>query len=588
MTHTASRTWLTRKQIISSALALTLCTAGCRAHRRTTSTPNSTDYSSQLQSLVAQPKLPALRWPNYTDYQNDVKSFYDDRNYEVAWTRDGKPTAAATGFMQAFQDADRKGLRPADYDADRWSARTASLKSKDADAIAQFDMAMTINIMRFISDLRIGRVNPQHFNFDIDVDSKKYDLPKFVSDNAVDETDISRLVAGVEPDADQYRKEEEALSHYLDLARQQAQQQPQPLPDVAKPVAVGGVYPAVAELDQRLALEGYTSAPATDAQPQPTDNRLTSAISEALKTYQAHHGLDPDGKLSPATVKSLNVSMGTRVDELSDSLERWRWLPSPYLHPRLMVNIPEFMLRGYDDANTEQFQMKVIVGKPEDPHETPVFAHMMKYLIFRPFWNLPVDIAKKDLVPHMERSPDYLEEHGYETVNSKGEPEPASVERVAHGNVLVRQKPGPKNSLGLVKFMFPNQYDIYLHSTPEQFLFSRTRRAFSHGCVRVEKPADLAAWVLNGQQDKQGQPWDVQTVTDAMQDGEDNHQVNLKAPLPIVIFYLTARVGEDGQATFFDDLYGYDAAMQQVIEKGPPYPVKPDPATPKPQPGDTV
>ena len=563
-------------------LVILLGSTGCKAHRKTLSAPNSTDYAPQLQQLVGNGQMPALRWPNYSDYQADVKTFYDDRNYEVAWTRDGKPTEAASGFIQAFRDAEKKGLRPADYDSDRWDARMAAMKSKDADAIAQFDVAMTIDVMRFTSNLRIGRVNPSHFNFDIDVDSKKYDLPEFVSDHAVDETNVAKLITGVEPDSAQYRKEEDALAHYMDLAKQQAQQPSQPLPDVAKPVGKGGSYPAVAELWQRLELEGDASG--GDGVPA----GYTDQVASAVTAYQQRHGLQPDGKLSQDTVKSLNVPMSTRVAELQSSLERWRWLPSPYLEPRLMVNLPEFMLRGYDESHAEQFKMKVIVGKPEDPHETPVFAHMMKYLIFRPFWNLPVDIAKKDLVPHMEKSSGYLEAHGYETVNSKGQPEAASAERVAHGGVLVRQKPGPKNSLGLVKFMFPNQYDIYLHSTPEQFLFARTRRAFSHGCVRVEKPEDLAAWVLKDQKDKEGQDWDLQTVTQAMQDGEDNKQVNLKTPLPIVIFYLTARVDEDGKTDFFDDLYGYDAAMQEVLEKGPPYPVKPDPATPTPQAGDTA
>ncbi len=157
-----------------------------------------------------------------------------------------------------------------------------------------------------------------------------------------------------------------------------------------------------------------------------------------------------------------------------------------------------------------------------------------------------------------------------------------------HGGLLVREKPGPKNSLGLVKFMFPNQYDIYLHSTPQTSLFDRTRRDFSHGCVRVQKPDDLATWVLEGQTDKDGQPWDLERSHDAMQNGQDNKQVNLKTQLPIVIFYLTAHVGDDGRVHFFDDIYGYDADMQQVLEKGPPYPTKPEPVKITTKPGDTA
>ncbi len=565
------------------ALVLLLITSGCRAHRKTVSAPNSTDYAPQLQALAGQSQMPALRWPNYADYQNDVKTFYDDRNSEVAWTRDGKPTAAANGFIEAFRAADRKGLRPADYDADRWDGRVSALQGKSADAIATFDVAMTINVMRFISDLRIGRVNPQHFNFDIDLQSKKYNLPEFVSDQAVDETDVPKLVLSVEPDAEEYRKTEEALAHYRDLAKQQAAQPAQPLPDVAKAIGPGGHYQAVGELWQRLQMEG--DAASGGAAPAIYDDQ----VSQAVKSYQARHGLTSDGTLSEATVKSLNVPLSDQVLKLESSLERWRWLPDPYLHPRLMVNLPEFVLRGYDESHKEQFKMKVVVGKSVGEHDTPVFAHMMKYLIFRPYWNVPTDIAKKELVPHMEKSPGYLEAHNYEAVNSKGEVQSdVTTAKVEHANVLVREKPGPKNSLGLVKFMFPNQYDIYLHSTSQQELFSRSKRDFSHGCVRVEKPADLAAWVLEGQKDKDGQDWDLEHVNDAMQTGEDNHQVNLKTPLPIVIFYLTARVDENGNVDFFDDLYGYDADMQKVLDNGPPYPVKPDPSDKTAQPGDTA
>jgi L,D-transpeptidase YcbB len=159
-----------------------------------------------------------------------------------------------------------------------------------------------------------------------------------------------------------------------------------------------------------------------------------------------------------------------------------------------------------------------------------------------------------------------------------------TAKQVAQGAVMVREKPGPKNSLGLVKFMFPNQYDIYLHSTPAVSLFERTRRDFSHGCIRVQKPIDLAVWVLQGQ----GGDWDEDKVKDAMDSGPDNKTISLKTPLPIVIFYLTAIVAEDGQVHFFDDIYGYDSEMQKVFEKGPPYPIKPTPIVPKTKPGDTA
>jgi L,D-transpeptidase YcbB len=574
-------------------LSLLLLVSGCHRHRKSKSAPNTDAYSDNLHQLVEKKalppekvdttKVPNLRWPDFSDYEQIIQTFYDDRNYEVAWTRDGVPTATATAFMLQFQDAATKGLIPEDYDAPRWAERVQQLNSKSPDAISLFDVAMTVNVMRYISDLRIGRVNPQHFNFDIGIADKKYDLAEFVSDNVVDATDVPKLIAGVEPDSEDYRKTEQALSHYIELAKKQEEAAADPLPAITKAISVGEAYPAAAALLTRLQLEGDAAA---DAMIDATSgNTYSHGLSDAVKNYQHRHGFTEDGKLTPQMIKSLNVPMTTRVEQLQDSLERWRWLPDPYLHARLMVNLPEFVLRGYDPDHKLDFTMRVVVGKVVGEHETPVFTHMMKYLVFRPYWNVPVDIARKELVPHITSSRGYLASKNFEVTNNKGTVlTDYTAKDVAQGGVMVREKPGPKNSLGLVKFMFPNQYDIYLHSTPAVSLFEQTRRDFSHGCIRVQKPADLATWVLQGQ----GGDWDLAKVQAAMNSGPDNRTVSLKTPLPIVIFYLTARVDQDGQTDFFDDIYGYDASMQKVFAKGPPYPIKPYPSAPKPKPGDTA
>ncbi|MEO6912046.1 MAG: L,D-transpeptidase family protein [Edaphobacter sp.] len=572
------------------ALTLLLVAGGCRRHRKSISAENTTDYAGNLQALVATKKLPSLRWPNFSDYQTAVTTFYDDRNFELAWTRGGKPTVSALAFIDQFDDAAAKGLNPEDYDASLWPARVQKLAGKSADAISVFDVVMTVNVMRYISDLRIGRVNPSHFNFDINVQSKKYNLAEFVSDHVVDATDVPKLIAGVEPDSEQYRQTEMALGHYLALAKQQQEDGSQPLPAVAKAVTVGERYEAAAELLKRLQLEG--DAPADEAGPpedKPAPRVFTKELSEAVKRYQHRHGIEENGKLGPQTVKSLNVPMAERVVQLQSALERWRWLPDQYLNPRLLVNLPEFVLRGYTPDHKLDFKMKVVVGKVVGQHQTPVFAHMMKYLVFRPYWNVPSSIVKKEIAPHMAADHGYLQSHNFEVTDRKGDVLTSyTVKQVAQGGVMVREKPGPKNSLGLVKFMFPNQYDIYLHSTPAPYLFDRSRRDFSHGCIRVQKPADLAVWVLEGQLDKDKQPWDLEKVQDAMNNGQDNHTVSLKTPIPIVIFYVTGEVEDDGEVHFFDDIYGYDADMQQVLAKGPPYPVKPEPVVPKTKPGDTV
>ncbi len=577
-------------------LTLLVTADGCRRHRKSKSAPNTTKYAENVQKIVEKRVLPKemldstenpnLRWPDFSDYQPIVTQFYDDRNYEVAWTRDDAPTGSATAFIKAFQDAGAKGLIPEDYDAPRWAARIQKLNGdKSADTISAFDVAMTVNVMRYISDLRIGRVNPSHFNFDINVADKKYDLAEFVSDNAVDATDVPGLIAKVEPDSEQYRKSEVALTRYIKLAKEQADSPEvfRPLPMVTKALSIGDPLPDKMDLEPRLWLEGDIPLPGNPV--PPTSRVLSKALSDGLKRYQERHGFEVDGKLTPQTVKSLNVPMSERVLQLQNSLERWRWLPDPYVNPRLLVNLPEFILRGFDADHKLGFRMKVVVGKVMGQHQTPVFTHMMKYLVFRPYWNVPVDIARKELVPHMAASQGYLASKNFEVTDSKGNVlTNYSAKQVAQGGVMVRERPGPKNSLGLVKFIFPNQYDIYLHSTPAVSLFDRSRRDFSHGCIRVQKPEDLAAWVLG----TQGGDWDLQKVQAAMNSGPDNRTVSLKMPLPIVIFYATAWVEEDGDVHFFDDIYGYDAEMDRVLAKGPPYPIKPGPAVSKAKAGDTM
>jgi murein L,D-transpeptidase YcbB/YkuD len=572
---------------LSACLACVLLfVAGCHRHRKTTSAPNTTDYADNIQALVSEKTLPILRWPNYSDYQPAVATFYDDRNDEVAWTRDGRPTPEAKAFIQTFQAAGEKGLNPEDYDGPRWAGRVQKLASKSPDDFAQFDVAMTIAVMRYISDLHIGRVNPTHFNFDIHVESKKYDLAEFVSDQAVDATDVPKLVASVEPNSDQYRKTEEALARYLVLVQQQETSGASPIPDVTKPVGVGEAYPYAVELEARLQLEG--DAPQPEGTKETPHRIYTKALSDAVKSFQHRHGITEDGKLNEQTVKAINVPLSDRVTQLQDSLERWRWLPDQYVNAPLIVNLPEFVLRGYDPDHQLEFTMKVVVGKMLGEHATPVFTHMMRYLIFRPYWNVPTDIARKELVPHMVTNHGYLATKNFEVTNTKGVVlTNYTAKQVAQGGVMVRERPGPKNSLGLVKFMFPNQYDIYLHSTPAPELFNRSRRDFSHGCIRVQEPDKLGVWVLQGQEDRDHQPWDLEKVQQAMNSGPDNYTVALKKPIPIVIFYVTGYVEDDGQTHFFDDIYGYDADLEQVLAKGMPYPTKPEPVVAKTLPGDT-
>ena len=253
------------------------------------------------------------------------------------------------------------------------------------------------------------------------------------------------------------------------------------------------------------------------------------------------------------------------------TLERWRWLPDVYRKTLIVANIPEFRLRAYDKDFKIGVAMNVVVGKAYD-HETPVFSDMMEYVVFRPYWNVPSSITRAELVPHVVRDPGYLAKKGYEIVNSRqnvvtaGTVTKKLLGELRAGKLIVRQKPGPKNALGLVKFIFPNSYNVYMHDTPATKFFAKSRRDFSHGCIRLEKPADLAVWVLR---DNPGLTPD--RIRAAM-NGTETQQVNLAHPIPVFIVYATVIVLEDGLVYFYDDIYGHDDALDKVLAKGYPYP----------------
>ena len=553
------------KTLLVLAISATSVLSGCKrahqiAHHVTSSEPDDTP---QIQANLTNGHLEALKYPDFTAIQPQVASFYEGREFDLAWVKNGKPTSQADAMMQEFSNASKRGLRPEDYDADRWQERTANLKS--ADGAALFDVALTVNAMRFLNDLHQGRTSPKHFTFGVKgYDSKKLDASNVLSSQMVDSSDIPKAVDAVEPQVAQYQALKEALAKYLAL---EPQDHVEPLPAMensAKPQAITSNYPGLQALQQRLALVGDLQASSDDA------NVDLRALTEALTRFQHRHGLNETGKLSHDTVEALNVPIHARVTQLEDSMERWRWMDDTYQNAAIVVNLPEFLLRTYEGIGSdrhEAFRMKVVAGKSDDEtHRTPVIADQMKYLVFRPFWNVPVSIAKKEIIPHIEKNPGYLGAKNYETVDLKGNPASPELERIAKGTVMVRQKSGTSNSLGLVKFMFPNQFNVYLHDTNEKSLFSRTRRDYSHGCVRVQDPPKLADWVL-----RDDPKWDEESIADAMKDGTDNKSVVLPKPIPVVIFYGTAW-SDNGEIHFFKDMYGYDAEMEKTLDAGPTLP----------------
>ncbi|MFZ0522280.1 MAG: L,D-transpeptidase family protein [Candidatus Acidiferrales bacterium] len=523
-----------------------------------------------LRSTIQTGNLADLRWPDFSDYTKLVQEFYESYGYALPWVRGMQPTPQAQQIIAVLFQSDQKGLNAEDYDASRWADRLAKLRPaapqpSEADA-TRFDVALTVCIMRYISDLHIGKVNPKHFEFGFDIQAKKYDLPQFLKEDVVDASNVANILVQVEPPYPGYRRTIQALDTYLALAKKY---DGKPLPAVAKTVAPGDSYAGVPQLAVLLRLLGDLPENAN----VPTDSIVYQGpLVDAVRSFQNRHGRTPDGRIGTQTVADLNVPLASRVRQMQLTLERWRWLPLSYNAAPIVVNIPEFRLRAYDESFRIGLTMNVVVGKAFD-HGTPVFEDRMAYVVFRPYWNVPYSIAKSEMFSKIARDPNYLTTRGFEVVNSRQEPVIAGpvtsdvLEQLRAGKLFVRQLPGPKNSLGLVKFIFPNDYNVYMHDSPEQQLFSRSRRDFSHGCIRLERPADLAVWVL-----RNNPGWSAEKVRAAMAGGTNNQQVNLTRPVPVLIVYATVIVTLDGAVHFYDDIYGHDAALEKVLDKGYPYP----------------
>jgi murein L,D-transpeptidase YcbB/YkuD len=339
------------------------------------------------------------------------------------------------------------------------------------------------------------------------------------------------------------------------------------LPATKKPIESGDSYAGTTRLERLLRRIGDLApgAPATAS-----SRTYGGPLVEAIKRFQTRHGLEPDGRIGKATLKQLNTPLSYRLRQLQLVLERWRWIPDRFSRPPIVVNIPEFRLYALNDRCEPELEMKVVVGGAYR-RQTPLFTNQMTHVIFRPYWNVPLSIQRNELVPKIEKDPAHLVKNDYEIVDSRSgravsqSATPELVARLRSGRLAIRQVPGPKNALGYIKFMFPNEYNVYLHGTPAKSLFKKSRRDFSHGCIRVEKPEELALWVLRGKSE-----WDLERVREA-ENGARPLQVNLGQPIPVLIVYGTAVVRENGEVYFFDDIYGHDAALDQLLVKGYPY-----------------
>lgn len=517
-----------------------------------------------IRAIVLEARIPSLKWPRFPHYQDELRAFYEPLGYALVWFENGQPRKQVAEILALLKEADKKGLSSEDYDLPWLSSRWQMLQAGSAAApqeLARFDVALSLALFRYVSDLRVGRINPRNLYFDLDIQLKRYDLPAFVRE-AIAQDRLPEVVAAAEPPFPVYQYLKQALAAYKKLANN-----PDLLPlPAAKKVRPGDAYSGTAALKRLLTALG--DLPATDA--TETDNaRYEGALVEAVKRFQERHGLAVDGILGPDTLTEINTPLDKRVRQIELALERSRWLPDPPMGPFIVVNIPQFKLWAFDgdwSLGYPPIEMGVIVGRSAKTH-TPVFADQVEYLEFSPYWNVPRSITTKEILPRLQRDPGYLARQGMEFVGRDGATsrvDEFTLVALKRGELRLRQRPGRKNALGGVKFMFPNPYNVYLHGTPAQQLFDRTRRDFSHGCVRVEDPIGLTEFLL-----ADDPAWTKQRIVKAMNAGTPK-RIHLKKPVPILLFYTTALAQANGRVFFAQDLYGHDNTLDQALRKGQP------------------
>jgi murein L,D-transpeptidase YcbB/YkuD len=509
--------------------------------------------SPELQSLLAAEILD--RQVGDADLRDAVRAFYAETAETLAWSGRTGPGKRADAALALLRTAEQHGLSPADYQVEDLASERAVVKGAPAPErkkrVAIFDVRLTAALLRFGRDVATGRLEPSS----IDATARgQRAQPELAATLAASAAELDGWVERIEPRHPEY----EWLKQGLAALRGAAAKGGWPIVP-ARSYRPGVTHPGVSTLRHRLAASGDLGAARVDGE------RYDEDLAQAVRVFQEHHGLPPTGIADAKTLAVLNVPLDRRIRQVELNLDRWRWLPDDLGERHFRVNIPYFHLEAYE-GDQLALDIRAVVGKKGN--ETPIFSDEMTHVVMSPYWNIPPTIAKDETLPAVTKDPTFLERQNIEIVRVAGNTadtvDPSTVDwddATALEGLRFRQRPGAGNALGLVKFLFPNEHDVYVHDTPADRLFSRLGRAFSHGCVRVEEPLTLAEYVLGGER-----RWTTETITAAMHAGTETH-VRLKTPIPIHIVYFTAWVDKHGGLHFRDDVYGYDKKQLEATRR---------------------
>jgi len=532
MNHFISRNGLLAVLILS--LLWTSCQQGGESARkrfpkRDTTITKKTAFnelfldSAQVEQFIAATRPDSL-------IARDLRGFYNSRNYQYAWFDPKGLNEQGISFWNLLTSYISLSKDSTLYDKEL-TLRMTDLTTDtslhlDARTLAHTDLALTGLFFRYAQTAYAGKLEPA-------------DLQWFIPRKKVDalallDTLIARKgsdAEGWEPVNPMYQALKKKLIQYNGIAEKGGW--PAIPFDNKKSYKPGDSATVLIAVKQRLYLSG-------DLEQNDSSGSYNSALEAAVKKAQRSFGLKEDGVIGKTLIAALNVPAKQRIEQMLINLERMRWLPEKQAPDRIVANIPEFVLHVYEQ-NRKAFDMNIVVGK--EGSSTVIFNDQLKYIVFSPYWNVPRSIVRNEIYPAMKRNPGYLARHNMESTGMSG------------GLPVIRQKPGGNNSLGKVKFLFPNNYNIYFHDTPSKSLFNRDKRAFSHGCIRLAEPEKMASYLL-----RNDTAWTPEKIGAAMNLNKEKW-VTLKDPVPVFISYFTAWVDEDGLLNFRDDIYGHDKKM---------------------------
>lgn len=488
------------------------------------------------------------------------RRFYARRGLRSAWVDAGRFNSRYDALLRALEKAPAHGL-------DAESYHLAALKALRPRAlgtslVGPAERQLDSTLLRYARDLLQGRLDPQEIHPGWDAARRARDLAPLL-ERAIERNQIEAALEALAPAQRGYKALVAALARYRAIADKGG------WPQLQAPPPGRSIAGADRELLARR-LDAEDDLGFTNWRLLGTDADLLAA----LRRFQRRHGLRDHGALDDRTLLALNAPAAERVRQIELNLERWRWLPDDFGARYILVNIPDFTLQAIEGGGV-RMAMRAVVGKQAEP--TPILSDQMTQVVFSPFWNVPERIAREEVLPALRKDPSYLESQNIQLLRVGAQaPRALDLERGSMQGLAFRQRPGSGNVMGDVKFAFPNRFDVYLHDTPDAASFYAAQPAFSHGCIRVERPAALAQYVLG-----HSSYWTGERIRAAMSSGRER-AVPLAVPLPVHIVYWTAWVEEDGAVNFRDDVYGYDKAQQRLLdeETRAPRRLRPSPETP--------